>query len=248
MIDNGATYVKDKAVSVLGAARSGMAVANLLARHGARVFVSEYGMLSDEKKGTLDKQGVRWEEGGHSGAAVQADFVVISPGVPSGTSIVKQITLAGRPVYSEIEVASWFCKAPIVAITGSNGKTTTTELLGHAFTLAGTTTWVCGNMGTPFSGLADQTSEVDVVVLEVSSFQLDYIESFRPKVSVLLNITPDHLDRYDYNIDLYAASKLRISKNQTDSDVLVFNMDDQGIRERMPITHSDAVPVRIVVV
>ncbi|NQV72941.1 UDP-N-acetylmuramoyl-L-alanine--D-glutamate ligase [bacterium] len=233
------TYVSGKAVSILGAARSGMAVAALLSRHGAKVFVSEFGQISAQNQSVLEDQGIAWEENGHTARVLESEWVVISPGVPSKVAIVQECVQQGKPVVSEIEVASWFCKAPIVAITGSNGKTTTTELLGHVFRKSGRTTWVCGNVGTPFATVCDQSGEDDVVVLEVSSFQLDHITSFRPHVALLLNITPDHLDRYDYNFELYAASKLSISQNQKESDALVINSDDPAIRDRMPVSRVD---------
>ncbi len=229
----GMTYVQGKTVSILGAARSGMAAAGLLSRHGATVFVSEYGIISEDKKHELQTWGVLWEDGGHTGKAVESDFVVVSPGVPSHSAPVVSALASGTPVVSEIELASWFCKAPIVAITGSNGKTTTTELIGHLFRNSGRTTWVCGNVGTPFSGVCDQCVSADVVVLEVSSFQLDHIDQFRPAVSILLNITPDHLDRYQYQFERYAESKMRICENQTSEDVVIFNFDDEYLREKM---------------
>jgi UDP-N-acetylmuramoylalanine--D-glutamate ligase len=151
--------------------------------------------------------------------------------VPSNVNIVQQAMQLGLKVYSEIEVASWFCKAPMVAITGSNGKTTTTSLVGHIFRKAGRNTIVAGNIGYPFADYVDDLTPEDVVVLEVSSFQLDHIDTFRPQVSVLLNITPDHLDRYDYDFNKYAQSKFRVFENQRDDDVLVYNHDDQLVRD-----------------
>ncbi|WP_054686044.1 UDP-N-acetylmuramoyl-L-alanine--D-glutamate ligase, partial [Rhodothermus marinus] len=159
-----------------------------------------------------------------------ADLMVISPGVPSTAPLVQQARRIGLPVYSEIEVASWFCRAPIVAVTGTNGKTTTTSLIGYIFRRAGRRTIVAGNIGYPFSDYVLDTTPDDVVVLEVSSFQLDHVATFRPRVSVLLNITPDHLDRYNYNFNEYAQSKFRIFANQRGEDVLVYNHDDELIR------------------
>jgi UDP-N-acetylmuramoylalanine--D-glutamate ligase len=228
-----ATYVQGKAVSILGAARSGMAAAALMRRHGASVFVSDGGALTEETKRALSSMGATWEEGGHTARVGESDFVIISPGVPSAVEPVVLAGKAGTPVFSEIEVASWFSSAPIVAITGSNGKTTTTELLGHIFRNSGSTTWVCGNVGTPFSGVCDRCEASDIVVLEVSSFQLDHIDTFRPRVSILLNITPDHLDRYNYQFELYAASKMRVCSNQRAGDAVVYNHDDVLIREAL---------------
>lgn len=223
--------IKGKRVTVIGGARSGLAVARLLAHEGADVFLTEKGAASDGLEAALDEAGVAYEFGGHTRRALEADFFAISPGVPSTVNIVQQAAQLGLKVYSEIEVASWFCKAPIVAITGSNGKTTTTSLVGHIFRQAGRTTIVAGNIGYPFADYVRGTSPADVVVLEVSSFQLDHIDTFRPRVSVLLNITPDHLDRYDYDFNKYAQSKFRVFENQQDDDVLVYNYDDKLVRD-----------------
>jgi UDP-N-acetylmuramoylalanine--D-glutamate ligase len=224
--------VRNKRVTVIGGARSGLAAAKLLSNAGASVLLTERGAPGEGVEEALRAAGVAYEFGGHTGKALDADFMVISPGVPSTTDLVRQALRDGLKVYSEIEVACWFCKAPIVAITGSNGKTTTTSLTGFLFKHSGRNTIVAGNIGFSFSDYALEAQPSDVVVLEVSSFQLDHIETFRPKVSVLLNITPDHLDRYDYNFDNYAKSKLRIFSNQQDDDVLVYNHDDTLIREQ----------------
>lgn len=232
MTPRDATYVNGKTISILGAARSGLASARLLVDHGARVFVSEHGQLTPSTKSSLQELGVLFEDGGHTSKTNECDFSVISPGVPSNVPVVLDLIKAGKAVYSEIEVSSWFCKAAIVAITGSNGKTTTTELLGHLFRMNGTRTWVCGNVGTPFADICDKTHESDIVVLEVSSFQLDHIDQFRPKVALLLNITPDHLDRYHYQFENYVASKLRIVERQDEYDFVVFNADDEALYNR----------------
>ena len=157
------------------------------------------------------------------------DFMVISPGVPSNAPVVQKAMELGIKVWSEIEVASWFCKAPIIAVTGTNGKTTTTSLIGHIFKTAGFKTIVAGNIGAPFSDFVLDADEGSIVVLEVSSFQLDHIENFKPKVAVLLNITPDHLDRYDSFGD-YILSKFRIFKNQKEDDFAVYNYDDEIVQ------------------
>ncbi len=223
--------LQGKAVTVIGGGRSGLAVARLLVQAGARVFLTEREAAPAGLPGALAAMGVAYEFGGHSPRALEADFFVISPGVPSTINLVQQALRAGVPVYSEIEVASWFCRAPIVAITGSNGKTTTTSLLGHIFRTAGRRTIVAGNIGFPFSDYVLEAGPDDVVVLEVSSFQLDHVATFRPRVSLLLNITPDHLDRYNHDFSAYAHSKFRIFANQREGDVLVYNEDDEVIRD-----------------
>ncbi len=218
-------------VTVLGAAKSGSAVARLLSAHGARVLLSEVRVLPPERQAALLAMGIALETGGHTHRALQADFMVLSPGVPADSPLPRAAAAQGIPCYSELEVASWFCQGTMVAITGSNGKTTTTTLIGHIFAQAGCKTVVAGNIGTPLSAYADSTGPDTMIVVEVSSFQLDHIDTLRPRVSVLLNITPDHLDRYGGDFGRYAQSKLRIYMNQTGSDdVLVYNYDDTFIR------------------
>jgi UDP-N-acetylmuramoylalanine--D-glutamate ligase len=224
--------VKGKKFSVIGAARSGIAAAQLLSRHGAEVFVSDGRSIAEEVREKLEASGVRFEEG-HTDAVLDADVVVKSPGVPESAEVVQKIREAEIPLISEIEVASWFCAAPIVAITGSNGKTTTTNLAEHVFRTAGRDVVAVGNIGRAFSDVADEVKEDSVVVLEVSSFQLDDVDQFRPRVSILLNITPDHLDRYENDFRLYAASKFSIWKNQTHGDACIYNADDRVIMREL---------------
>jgi UDP-N-acetylmuramoylalanine--D-glutamate ligase len=228
--------VHTKRPTVVGGARSGRAVARLLAEAGGEVFLTERGDPPDGTAAALDAAGVDYEFGGHTAAALDADFFVLSPGVPTQSNIVQQALRAGLDVYSEIEAASWFCDAPIVAITGTNGKTTTTSLTGHAFRAAfaddpGREAIVVGNIGYPFSDYVLDAAPQDVVVLEVSSFQLDHVDTFCPRVSVLLNITPDHLGRYDHDFEAYAQAKFNIFQNQKDGDVVVYNRDDGNVRD-----------------
>ncbi|WP_263820307.1 UDP-N-acetylmuramoyl-L-alanine--D-glutamate ligase [Salinibacter sp.] len=228
--------VRTKRATVVGGARSGRAVARLLAKVGGEVFLTEQDAPSDGAAAALDAAGVEYEFGGHTAAALNADVLVLSPGVPTQSNIVQQALRAGLDVYSEIEAASWFCDAPIVAITGTNGKTTTTSLTGHVFRTAFADTpdreaLVAGNIGYPFSDYVLETEPTDVVVLEVSSFQLDHVETFRPRVSVLLNITPDHLGRYDHDFEAYAQAKHNIFRNQGEGDVVVYNRDDDDVRD-----------------
>jgi len=219
--------------TVIGAARSGMAAARLLKRAGVSVFVTDNALIDAKTKGSLEDSGIAYEEGKHTSRALDTDYVVTSPGVPDTAKILVEASQQGLAVYSEIEVAAWFCQAPIVAITGSNGKTTTTSLLGSIFASTGKTTFVAGNIGNPFSNVVTDAQADDVVVLEVSSFQLDHINSFRPDVSVLLNISPDHMDRYGDDLSAYAESKIRICENQTESDAFIYNLDDDVIKHSL---------------
>jgi len=218
--------------SVLGGARSGLAVARLLVARGASVFVSD--SAPEEKMrsaaAALDAIGVRHEFGFNSSRVLDADTVVVSPGVPSDAPVVKEALVRGIGVVSELEVASWFCPAPMVAITGTNGKTTTTVLAGRLFSDARRSPAVAGNIGTPFSEVVGTLREDGLAVLEVSSFQLDHIRSFRPRVAAILNITPDHLDRYERSFEKYTQSKERIFMNQGAGDVLIYNDDDEVTR------------------
>jgi UDP-N-acetylmuramoylalanine--D-glutamate ligase len=223
--------VKNKHITVVGGARSGLAVAKLLTHQGAKVFLTDKSNPTEGIEEALQAIGAEYEFGAHTTRVFDADLFAISPGVPSTVPIVQQALKIGIPVYSEIEVASWFCPAPIVAITGSNGKTTTTSLVAHIFKTARRNYIVGGNIGFPFSDYVEALSPDSSVILEVSSFQLDHIESFRPRVSVLLNITPDHLDRYDYDFNKYAQSKFRIFENQGDGDWLIYSEDDELVRE-----------------
>ena len=225
-----ANKIESAKVSILGAARSGLSAARLLKSQGAKVFVSDNKRREDavEEIKILESLGIRYEFDAHSDRVFEADFVVISPGVPSNSKLVQHALKVGLNVYSEVEVASWFCRAPIVAITGSNGKTTTTSLLGKIFEKAGRNTIVAGNIGFPLSDYVLDADEKSVIVLEVSSFQLDHIDTFRPKAAVLLNITPDHLDRYE-NYQAYVDSKLRIFANQTAADFSIYNYDDETV-------------------
>jgi len=221
-------------VSVIGGGRSGQSVARLLHAQGMRVFVSDSDMLSDAAKSEFRKSGIEFEEDGHSERLAEADLAVVSPGVPDCSAPMNYILQSGLPCYSELEVASWYCPADLAAITGSNGKTTTTLLLGSIMQRSGRKTWVAGNIGIPFSDVAMRSAKGDLVVLEVSSFQLDHTAAFRPNVAVILNITPDHLDRYGQQMSRYADSKQRIFKNQGPTDTLIYNMDDERIVGRLP--------------
>ncbi len=226
----------NKKVSVIGAERSGVAVAQLLHGKGAAVFVSDFGSSETTQQhcAELRSAGIECEFGGHSDRVYECSLMVISPGVPTNAPVVLEAQKRGINIVAEIEVASWFCQGPIIAITGSNGKTTTTTLLGRILSDAKKKHVVAGNIGTAFSSLVLDVDPETVVVLEVSSFQLDFIRSFRPKVALILNITQNHLDRYDNAMEKYAASKARIVMNQTADDYFICNEDDLWTTKAVP--------------
>ncbi len=222
--------LKNKKVTVVGLARSGEAVARLLSEKGARVSVSD--CLENQKLCqalTALKSSSRIEKaelGRHTRNLIDGqDLVVLSPGVRLDAQPVVWARQNKIPVVSEIEAAYWFSPSPVIAITGTNGKTTVTTLIGRILRAAGKKCVVCGNIGTPFSAEVNKLTSAHIVVLEVSSFQLETIDKFRPAVAVVLNLTPDHLDRYK-NIEQYAQVKARIFLNQTARDWAILNSDD----------------------
>lgn len=220
--------VRGAQVSVIGAARSGLGVASLLKANGAHVFVSDHqapGKLTASIR-QLEAWSIPHETSGHSARVFDCALMVISPGVPSSAGVVRDALRRGLRVVSELEVASWFCPARVIAVTGSNGKTTTTMLIGRMLGDARQPHVVAGNIGTAFSGVVSGLHAGDIVVLEVSSFQLDHCERFRPWISVILNITEDHMDRYNHSMEQYAASKARIFMNQGRDDILIYGVDD----------------------
>lgn len=212
---------------IIGAARSGLAAARLLREHGATVFVSDAKSASESAEAIsfLDNIGASYEFGGHTDRLLNVGTIVLSPGVPPTISIVREAREKGITITNEIEVAGRFSHGSIIGITGTNGKTTTTELIGHILRESGRKTFVAGNVGTPFSAIVGQTDDESVVVLELSSFQLEQIETLKPDVAILLNVTPDHLDRYE-SMDAYGEAKLRIAMNQESDDWCIWNADD----------------------
>lgn len=230
----------EKKVTVVGAARSGIAAAKLLKRKGFCVFLTDSN--TEEKIDSsflkdINSSGIEHEFGSHSSRAYEADMMIVSPGVPQNSAIIKNALDKGINVISEIEAASWYCKGKVIAITGTNGKTTTTTLIGKMFRDAGYRTFVCGNIGIAFSDVVDMTDENSIVVLETSSFQLDNISKFRPFISILLNVTPDHLDRYD-SFEKYLESKMKITKNQLNTEHFVYNYDDELVRRSAEKVHA----------
>lgn len=223
--------VKGKHIVVIGAARSGLAVAYLLHRKGADVFVSDSSSINSDVKERLEKEKISYEENGHTDRAQNGDFAVVSPGVPTKTPPVQHYLKAGKAVYSEMEVASWFNRSPIVAVTGSNGKTTVSSWLAHTWKVAERPHVLAGNIGYALSDKVEETSEKSHAILEVSSFQLDHIDTFHPHISLLLNITPDHLDRYENSFEKYASAKFRITENQDSDDWFIYHFDDPTVKK-----------------
>jgi UDP-N-acetylmuramoylalanine--D-glutamate ligase len=220
--------LKDKRVLVVGLGKSGVASALFLKAHGARVTVSDMKSgdeLRNEIPALLD-HGITVETGGHGERTFRGqDLIVVSPGVPVDAPLLAQARSLGEAVIGEIELAAQFLPGPIVAITGSNGKTTTTTLTGEILTAGGLPTLVGGNIGTPAISLAERATRETTIVLEVSSFQLETIQTFHPKVAVVLNVTPDHLDRHR-TFEAYVDAKARIFENQRGDDFAVLNEDD----------------------
>ncbi len=217
-----------KRIVILGAAESGVGAAILAKKQGYEVFVSDAGSIKDEFKNELALVKVDFEEGGHTEELVlAADEVVKSPGIPDKVPIVKKIREKQISVMSEIEFAYRFKgSSKIIAVTGSNGKTTTASLIYHICRHAGKDCALVGNIGLSFAKQVALDPK-ELYVAEISSFQLDDIKTFRPDVAVITNITEDHLDRYDYKVENYIRSKFRIAENQTESDVLIYNLDDE---------------------
>ena len=217
-----------KRVLVVGLGKSGVASALFLKKHGARVTVSDTKSgdeLRNEIPVLLD-HGITVETGGHGDRTFRGqDLIVVSPGVPVDASPLVQARALGESVIGEIELAAQFLPGPIVAITGSNGKTTTTTLAGEIMTAGGFPALVGGNIGTPAISLAERAKPETVIVLEISSFQLETIQTFRPKIAVVLNVTPDHLDRHR-TFEVYSDAKARVLENQQGSDFAVLNADD----------------------
>ncbi|WKS95375.1 UDP-N-acetylmuramoyl-L-alanine--D-glutamate ligase [Riemerella columbina] len=214
-------------IVVLGAGESGFGAAYLAKKKGMEVFVSDKGQIKEEYKTLLTQHGIEYEEGGHDEARIlSADWVIKSPGIPKKADIIFKINLKGIRLSSEIEFASEFTNAKIIAITGSNGKTTTTSLIYHILKNNGMNVGIGGNIGKSFAKqVADENFEY--YVLEVSSFQLDDIQNFRPYISLLLNLSQDHLDQYNYNYEEYALAKFKIAENQENDNFFIYNKDDE---------------------
>ncbi|HNY06464.1 MAG TPA: UDP-N-acetylmuramoyl-L-alanine--D-glutamate ligase [Bacteroidales bacterium] len=216
-------------IAILGAGESGVGAAVLAKKNNFNVFVSDNGQIKQEYKNVLLQHDIKFEEGRHSNNLIlDADEVIKSPGIPDNSAVIQEIRKKGIPVISEIEFAARYTQAKKICITGSNGKTTTTLLTYHILKKAGYKVGLAGNVGNSFA-LQVAENDFDYYVLEISSFQLDGMYSFKADIAVLMNITPDHLDRYDNNFMNYADSKFRIVQNQTTADALIYCFDDDVI-------------------
>lgn len=240
-----------KRLVVLGGGESGVGTAILAKKENFEVFLSDMGQIKDKYKQLLEDHGVAYEEGQHTEDLIlNADEIMKSPGIPKKVALIQKLEAKGVSIISEIEFASRYTDAKIIAITGSNGKTTTTSLMFHILKQAGLNVGLGGNIGKSFAKSVAEDN-FDYYVLEVSSFQLDDIKTdFKPYVAILLNITPDHLDQYNYQFDLYAKAKFRITENQDENDYFIYNLDDPKTMEmidqmnirahRKPFTMMDA--------
>ena len=224
---------KQKRIVILGAGESGAGAAVLAQVKGLDTFVSDQGTIKDKYKALLNQYGIDWEEGGHTEEKIlNADEVVKSPGIPCDTPLMLKLKAQGTPVISEIEFAGRYTDAKMICVTGSNGKTTTTSLIYHIFKSAGMNVGLAGNIGQSLA-LQVATKHYDYYVIELSSFQLDNMYKFRANIAVLMNITPDHLDRYNHCMQNYVDAKFRITQNQTPDDAFIFWNDDPVIRREL---------------
>lgn len=220
-------------IVILGAGESGAGAAVLAQKKGFDTFVSDMSLIKDKYKAMLNERAIQWEEGKHTEELIlNADEVIKSPGIPNDAPIILKLKNQGTPIISEIEFAGRYTNAKMICITGSNGKTTTTSLIYHIFKKAGLNVGLAGNIG---QSLAYQVAECnyDYYVIELSSFQLDNMYKFHANIAVLMNITPDHLDRYGFEMQNYVDAKFRIIQNQTDDDAFIFWNDDPIIQKEL---------------
>ena len=227
------TEVRKKRIVILGAGESGSGAAVLAKVKGMDTFVSDQGHIKDKYKALMDQYDIEWEEGHHTEEKIlNADEVVKSPGIPNDAPLVLKLKAQGTPIISEIEFAGRYTHAKMICITGSNGKTTTTSLIYHIFQSAGLNVGLAGNIGRSLA-LQVATEQHDYYVIELSSFQLDNMYRFRANIAVLMNITPDHLDRYEHDLQKYVDAKFRITQNQTPDDAFIYWNDDPIIRREL---------------
>ncbi len=225
--------LQKKKIVILGAGESGTGAAVLAKKQGFEVFVSDKGKIKNNYKDILQKEGIEWEEKKHTEEKIfSAEQIIKSPGIPDNIELIKKLQKRKIPVISEIEFAGRYTKATKICITGSNGKTTTTMLIYHILKQAGKKVALTGNIGKSFA-LAVAEGGYDYYVIELSSFQLDGMYDFRPEIAILLNITPDHLDRYENNFDKYIKSKFRIIQNMKQEDIFIYCSDDKVITKEL---------------
>jgi UDP-N-acetylmuramoylalanine--D-glutamate ligase len=223
----------NRRIVILGAGESGAGSAVLAKKHGFDVFVSDKGQIKDQYKEILDKNDIKWEEGNHSEQIIlSADEIIKSPGIPESAPMIKMIREKGIHVISEIEFAGRYARGIKICITGSNGKTTVTNLINHILVKAGKKVAMTGNVGNSFA-MAVADGSYDYYVIELSSFQLDGMYDFKADIAILLNITPDHLDRYEYKLQNYIDSKFRVTQNQTRTEYLIYWEGDPIIKTEL---------------
>ncbi|MDR1003462.1 MAG: UDP-N-acetylmuramoyl-L-alanine--D-glutamate ligase [Prevotellaceae bacterium] len=224
---------RKKRIAILGAGESGAGAAVLASMKGFDTFVSDASAIKEKYKTQLNDYRILWEEGRHTEALIlNADEVIKSPGIPNDAPLIRQLKAQGTPIISEIEFAGRYTRAKMICITGSNGKTTTTSLIYHIFKSAGLNVGLAGNIGNSLA-LQVATDQHVYYVIELISFQLDNMYDFRANFAVLLNITPDHMDRYDHDMQKYVDAKFRITQNQTADDAFIFWNDDPIIRREL---------------
>ncbi len=222
-----------KRIVILGAAESGAGAAVLAKVKGFDVFVSDLSAIKDKYKEQLDKYGIEWEECQHTEELIlNADEIIKSPGIPDKAPMIQKVKEKQIPIISEIEFAGRYTDAKMICITGSNGKTTTTSLIYHILKSAGYNVGLAGNIGSSLA-LQVATEHFDYYVIELSSFQLDNMYDFKADIAILMNITPDHLDRYDFKMQNYVDAKMRITQNQTEEDAFIFWNDDPIVKEEL---------------
>ncbi len=222
-----------KRIVIIGGGESGAGAAVLAKQKGFDVFVTDKGSIKEKYKIVLSHHGIEWEENQHTEKLIlNADEIIKSPGIPNKAPLIQQLKKQGTPVISEIEFAARYTNAKLICITGSNGKTTTATITHHILKKAGLNVALGGNVGHSFAMLVAE-GNYDYYVLELSSFQLDDMYEFRADIAILMNITPDHLDRYDYKFENYAAAKMRITQNQRPEDAFIFCLDDEMTKIEM---------------
>jgi len=226
--------IVNKNITIIGAIRSGLGAAKLVKKLGGVPFVSDFSDNEFVRNSieTLKEFNIDFEYGGHSDRAFECDLMIVSPGVPLNSDVIVKAKEKNIKLISEIELAYNFCKGKIIAITGTNGKTTTTSLIAHIIKSCGLKAYEAGNIGNAFSEIALDVEEDEFVALEISSFQIDLIDKFKPNQALILNVTPDHLNRYEYDFQNYINSKLNIYKNQDAEDYLILNQSDPVLMQQ----------------